>query len=54
MYKLLKDPLSGDISVVIRLEDSAYIPFDNGNVDYQAYLNWLDEGNTPEPPDTTV
>ena len=34
---------------VLRLEDNAFIPFDPGNRDYQEYLSWLDEGNTPEP-----
>lgn len=24
------------------------IPFVNDNTDYQAYLKWLEEGNTPE------
>ena len=48
MYKLTKD---GDIilNAVIRLSDNSFIPFDPANTDYQAYLKWLDEGNTPLP-----
>lgn len=50
MYKLLKDRNNVECGVK-RLSDMACIPFDEGNTDYQAYLKWLDEGNTPEPAD---
>ena len=50
MYKLYKNFL-GEINSVHRLSDNAHIPFDPANTDYQQYLKWLEEGNTPEPAD---
>jgi len=51
MYKLINIPNS-KIKIVQRLSDNAFIPFDPANTDYQAYLKWVDEGNTPEPADS--
>ena len=48
MYKLHN---SGDWHCIKRISDNAFIPFDPANTDYQAYLEWLDEANTPEPAD---
>ena len=53
MYKILTD-ISGDIvpnetvQCVFRIKDNAFIPMDELNKDYQEYLEWLSEGNTPE------
>ena len=51
MYKLYKAPMSEESKAVFKETDNSYIPFDPANMDYQAYLAWLAEGNTPEPAD---
>jgi hypothetical protein len=46
MYKLIKSE-----KIVLRIADNSYIPFDPANTDYQEYLKWVAEGNTPLPAD---
>lgn len=52
MYKTLKN-IDGTISTtsIQRISDNATIPFDPANTDYQAYIKWLEEGNTLLPAD---
>jgi hypothetical protein len=44
MYKKIIDEYG---NIVINIENS-WIPVDESNTDYQAYLQWLAEGNEPE------
>jgi len=52
MYKQCLDQFEKLASCVIRTNDNICIPFDPANTDYQAYLKWLEAGNTPLPADT--
>jgi len=51
MYKLINDPKTNQQVSIRRLYDNACIPLDEANTDYQAYLKWVSEGNTPLPAD---
>jgi hypothetical protein len=51
MYQQIKLPEGIITNGIKRLSDNAWIPFDPANTDYQAYLKWLEEGNTPLPAD---
>ena len=49
MYKEIKNVIdkTQQVQIVQRVADEAFIPFDPANTDYQAYLKWVEEGNTP-------
>jgi len=52
MYKEVFNKLEGvKANMVCRVADNAFIPLSEENTDYQAYLVWLAEGNTPLPAD---
>ena len=44
MYELQKTG-----NCVKRIADNVWIPMDEANTDYQAYLKWLEAGNVPIP-----
>jgi hypothetical protein len=53
MYQQCKDSF-GNVSetCIKRIADNAFIPLNApDNTDYQAYLRWLEEGNTVLPAD---
>lgn len=48
-YYLSETPFG---TIVVRVDESggtAFIPSDPANADYAAYLEWVSQGNTPEP-----
>jgi hypothetical protein len=49
-YKLQKNCYN-EICAVTIVGKNISIPLNPDNTDYQAYLKWVAEGNTPEPAD---
>jgi hypothetical protein len=54
MYQLQPDTVFGASTCIKRIADNAFIPMDEANTDYQAYLAWIEAGNTPEPADEVI
>jgi hypothetical protein len=54
IYKLNKDSRTQLVTTVSKInDDGTTVNFlmEESNTDYQAYLKWVSEGNTPEPAD---
>ena len=51
IYKLIAKVDARQQDFVFCVETGSSIPFDPDNTDYQAYLKWVAEGNTPLPAD---
>ena len=48
-YPITRNGTVYEPQLVYRLSDGSRIPFDPDNTSYQEYLEWLADGNTPEP-----
>ena len=54
MYKLVNDRETNQLASITKNDGSGLIlsiPINLENTDYQNYLKWVAEGNTPEPAD---
>ncbi len=55
LYKLVKNPYTNTDDAVIKREGTSdryqFIPFNKDLGLYQEYLEWVDNGNTPEASD---
>jgi len=49
-YKLVNNPITNTTGSINKITEGRIvcIPLDEANTDYQEYLEWLAEGNTPE------
>jgi hypothetical protein len=52
MYKLIAI-FDSNKQMILRTADNAYIPMDEANTDYQAYLAWVEAGGQPLPAENT-
>jgi len=49
-YKIVNDQETNEQSGILK-DGIHFIPLVEANTDYQEYLEWVAEGNTPEPAD---
>ena len=52
MYQIQNDFQGNPVAITI-VGQIISIPMNPDNTDYQAYLKWVAEGNTPEPAENT-
>jgi len=52
-YKLYKTIAGQQAAMTVGVEPQVSFLFDETNTDYQAYLKWVAEGNTPLPAENT-
>jgi hypothetical protein len=51
-YKIQNDLITNKPCAITIVGQAISIPMDEANTDYQAYLKWVSEGNTPQPADS--
>jgi len=51
MQYQIQNDVNGNPCAIAIVGKIISIPMNEGNTDYQAYLKWLAEGNTPLPAD---
>tara|TARA_A100001035_G_C27423869_1_gene338498 strand:- start:92 stop:253 length:162 start_codon:yes stop_codon:yes gene_type:complete len=51
MYQLVMHEIEQEVRSIKKTDGNlvSIIPMDLANTDYQKYLDWVAEGNTPEP-----
>jgi lipid A disaccharide synthetase len=56
IYKLVTNPFTNEDDIINKIDGNRIIsiPMKEANTDYQEYLKWLEEGNTPLPAEEEI